>query len=122
MTTPIATQGPGTQGMQQAPFPPPFGLEQYLGPQFGGQQYGQPQFGGQQSGGQQFPGQQYGASQFQGQQHGGQQQMVAQLLPLAYQAILPQVIATAAQQIQQHVQYLVTQQLGGWGQGRQWGF
>ena len=87
MTTPITTQGPGTQTMHQTPFPPPFGLEQQLGPQI------------------------Y-----------GQQQMVSQLLPIAYQVILPQVVATATQQIQQYVQYLVSSQSGGQSGGNlQWG-
>jgi hypothetical protein len=89
--------------MHQTPFPPSFGLEQYLGPQWGGQQ---------------LPGQTFGGQQSPGQTFGGQQQMVAQLLPIAYQAILPQVVATAAQQIQQYVQYLASQQFS----GRPWGF
>ena len=39
MTTPVTTQSPATQGMSQQQrgytpgFPPPFGLEQYLGQQ-----------------------------------------------------------------------------------------
>jgi hypothetical protein len=112
MTTPVTAQGPAIQGMstqQQgyAPgFPPPLGIEQYLG---------QPQ----QSGGfpQQFPMQ----AQFPGQQFPWQQQLpaqqlvqslVSQLLPIAQQVILPHVVATATQQIPQYLQQLVAQQLG----------
>jgi hypothetical protein len=106
MTSPLTAQGPGTQAMHQTPFPVPFGLEQYPGQQ----QWGGQQFPGQLFGGQQLPGQQF--------QGGGQQQIVAQLLPIAYQAILPQVIATATQQVHQYVQYLANLQ----GGSRQWGF
>src|SRR6266480_2954899 len=91
MTTPVTAQGPAVQGisMQQQGFPPPLGIEQYLGQpqQFGGspQQYGgspqqsymQPQFPGQQ----QLPVQQIVTS------------LVSQLLPIAQQVILPQVVA-----------------------------
>src|SRR5260370_27845534 len=117
MTTPVTAQGPGIQGMstpQQgyAPgFPPPLGIEQYLGqPQNSGQpqQYGftQPQCPGQS----QFPGQQ----QLFGQQLPIQQivqSVVSQLLPLAHQVIVPQVLAIAMQQIPLHLQQLVAQQL-----------
>jgi hypothetical protein len=115
MTTPVTTQGPATQGMstQQgyAPgFPPPLGIEQYLGQpqQYGGlpQQFsmqspypGQQQFPGQQAFGQQVPIQQIITS------------LVSQLLPVAQQVILPQVVATAVQQIPWHLQQLVAQQL-----------
>jgi hypothetical protein len=107
--------------MQQTPFPPSIGLENYL-PQFAA-----PQSGWQQSGWQQFPsqtyavqpfgGQSYGGQSYGPQLHGSQQQMVSQLLPIAYQVILPQVVATATQQIQQYVQYLASQQPG----PRPWG-
>lgn len=92
MTTPLTTQGPGLQGMTtqqqgQVPgFPAPLGIEQSLGQQYGGQQ------------GQQVTG-----------------TLVTQLLPLAYQAILPQVIVTAMQQTQACLQQIVgqlTQQYG----------
>lgn len=106
MTTPITAQNPAQSmpGTQLTPFPPSFGLES---------QYG----------GQMWPGSQQ-------QQHPQQQQM-SQLLTVAYQVILPQVIATAAQQIQQYVQYLVSSQAAGQGQfsqgqfgqqHRPWGF
>lgn len=57
------------------------------------------------------------------QQFGGSQQLVSQLLPIAYQVILPQVVATATQQIQQYIQYLIGSQLGGGSSGQQqhWG-
>ncbi len=136
MTTPVTAQGPAVQGMstQQgyAPgFPPPLGVEQYLGQP---QQYRFPQFWGsppqfmggepQQNGGalhqsymqSQFP----GLQQFSGQQLPAAQQfpfqqivpvLVGQLLPIAQQVILPQVVAIATQQIAQHVQQLVHQQV-----------
>src|SRR6266568_308723 len=110
MTTPVTAQGPAGQGMstQQgyAPgFPPPLGIEQYLGqPQqygsFPQQFYAQPQFPGQQQ--PQFPGQQGPMQQI-------VQSLVSQLLPIAHQLILPQVVATATQQIPQHLQQLVAQ-------------
>lgn len=145
MTSPVTTQGPAIYGMstpQQgyAPgFPPPLGIEQYLGQpqQYGGfptqsggspMWYGSPQqfsaqsqFPGQQMQSQ-FPGQQqpfgqYGQSQQFGQQQFPIQQivtsLVSQLLPIAQQVILPQVVATAMQQIPWHLQQLVTQQLAG---------
>jgi hypothetical protein len=97
--------------MQQQGFPPPLGIEQYLGQpqQYGGQpqQYGmQPQFPGQQ----QLPVQQIVTS------------LVSQLLPIAQQVILPQVVAAATQQIPWHLQQLVAQQLA-WQQPQfgQWG-
>jgi hypothetical protein len=124
MTTPVTAQGPAFLGMsttQQgyAPgFPPPLGLEQYFGQpqQYGGfpAWYGSPQQFPMQS---QFPGMQ---SQFPGQQLFGQHHapiqqivpaLVSQLLPIAQQVILPQVVATAAQQIPWYLQQLVTQQL-----------
>jgi len=137
MTTPVTAQGPAVQGMstqQQgyAPgFPPPLGIEQYLGQpqQYGGfpQSWGSPQHftGG-------FPNQYGGAgqqshmpSQFPGQQQLPIQQivqaLVSQLLPIAQQVILPQVVAIATQQIPQHLQQLVAQQLSqqaGWQQPR----
>jgi hypothetical protein len=116
-------------------FPPPLGIEQYAGQQqpYGGfpQQWGSPQ---QFTGG--FPQQQYGGAmpslfsgqQFSGQQHLGTQPhqvqqlvqaLVSQLLPVAQQVILPQVVATATQQIPYHLQQLVISQLGqqaGWQQ------
>jgi hypothetical protein len=110
MTTPVTSQGPATHGMSNqqqgyaSAFPPPLGIEQYLG---------QPQ----QHGG--FPQQAYTQSPFPGQQQiPGQQQVPAQqvaqslltqLLPIAHQVILPQVLATAMQQIPVHLQQLVTQ-------------
>ena len=112
MTTPITAQGPAFQGMstqQQgyAPgFPTPLGIEQYLGqPQqlmggFPQQSYMQLQFPGQQ----QLTGQQLPIQQI-------VQALVSQLLPIAQQVILPQVVATATQQIPQHLQQLVTQQV-----------
>ena len=131
MTTPVTTQGPATQGMstpQQgyAPgFPPPLGLEQYLGQsqQYGGiptpyggfpspygspQQFSmQPQFSGQP--------QSFGPPQSFGQPNLPVQQivpsLVSQLLPIVQQVILPQVVATATQQIPWYLQQLVTQQL-----------
>lgn len=138
MTTPVTTQGPATQGMptQQRGymqgFPPPFGLEQYLGQsqQYGGfpQQHGgypqqshtQWQFPGQhQLTGQQFPIQ---PQQVQQPQQIQQivQSLVSQLLPIAQQVILPQVVGTAAQQIPMYLQQLVTQQVT-WQLGQQLG-
>jgi hypothetical protein len=126
MTTPVTAHGPAVQGMstqQQgyAPgFPPPLGIEQYLGQpqQYGGfpQQFmgGDPQ---QHGGATQQP---YMQSQFPGQQQLAAQQLpvqqivqtlVSQLLPIAQQVILPQVVATATLQIAQHVQQLVAQQV-----------
>jgi hypothetical protein len=116
MTSPVTAQGPAIQGMSTQQqgftpgFPAPLGIEQYLGqPQ---QYWGQPQ----QSGGLQ---QAYGQAQFPGQQLSAQQQgpvqqivqsLVNQLLPIAHQVILPQVLATAMQQIPIHLQQLVGQQ------------
>jgi len=126
MTSPAITQGsaitggPAQQGYSQG-FPSPLGIEQYLGqPQlYGGQQqpwstqqyggfqqpYGQPQFPGQQFAGQYFPGQQ-------GQVHQVVQSLVTQLLPVAHQVILPQVLASAMQQIPLHLQQFLAQQVG----------
>jgi hypothetical protein len=145
MTSPVTTQGPAIQGMstpQQgyAPgFPPPLGLEQYLGqpqqyggyfPQYGGfpTSFGSPQQFPMQSQfpsqsqvpwQSQFPGQAqvpWQAQQF-GHHHSPIQQivpsLVTQLLPIAQQVILPQVVATATQQIPWYLQQLVTQQLAG---------
>jgi hypothetical protein len=117
-----------TQQQGYAPgFPPPLGIEQYLGQpqQYGGfpQSWGSPQ---QSTGG--FPNQYGGAwqqshvpSQFPGQQQLPIQQivqaLVSQLLPIAQQVILPQVVAIATQQIPQHLQQFVAQQLSqqaGW--------
>jgi len=107
-------------------FPAPLGIEQYFGQpqqfgglaqQFGGlpqQSYVQSQFPGQQ----QIPGQQ----QFQVQQIA--QSLLTQLLPIAHQVILPQVLATAMQQIPIHLQQLcaqVAQQVSG-QLGQQWGW
>jgi hypothetical protein len=84
MTTPVTTQGPGIQGMStyqqgQVPgFPQPLGIEQSLGQQYGWQQ----------------PGQQVTGA------------VVSQLLPIAYQVILPQVLVTAMQQIQACLQQI----------------
>ena len=139
MTTPVTAQGSAVQGMstQQgyAPgFPPPLGIEQYLGQpqQYGGfpQSWGAPQqfMGGfsQPYGG--TPQQSYMQPQFPGQQLLSGQQLpiqqivqalVSQLLPIAQQVILPQVVATATQQIPQHLQQLVAWQLSqqtGWQQ------
>ena len=123
MTTPVTAQGPAIQGMstqQQGytpSFPAPLGIEQYLG---------QPQqYGG-------FPQQSYTQSQFPGQQPQVQQiaqSLLTQLLPIAHQVILPQVLTTAMQQIPMHLQQLVAQvaqqvswqqpqvgQQGGWQQ------
>src|SRR6266516_2989507 len=126
MTTPVTAQGSAVQGMstQQgyAPgFPPPLGIEQYLGQpqQYGGfpQSWGAPQqfMGGfsQPYGG--TPQQSYMQPQFQQ----IVQALVSQLLPIAQQVILPQVVATATQQIPQHLQQLVAWQLSqqaGWQQ------
>jgi hypothetical protein len=130
MTTPVTAQGLAAQGMstqQQgyAPgFPPPLGIEQY----FGQQHFGQPQhwsspqqYGGAMPSlfsGQQFPGQQHlGTQPHQVQQI--VQALVSQLLPIAQQVILPQVVATATQQIPYQLQQLVISQLGqqaGWQQ------
>jgi hypothetical protein len=124
MTTPVTAQGPGLQGMstQQGTtpsFPPPLGIEQYFGQP---QQFGSPQlYGGFP---QQFGSPQYGfphQSQFAGQQGPVQQivqSLVSQLLPIAHQVILPQVLATAMQQIPLHLQQLVTQQVA-WQLGQQ---
>jgi hypothetical protein len=117
MTTPVTAQGPGVQGIstqQQgyAPgFPPPLGIEQYFGqPQpYGG--FPQPWSSPQQLPGMQFPGQQHLATQ----PHQVQQvvqALVSQLLPIAQQVILPQVVASATQQIPYHLQQLVISQLG----------
>jgi hypothetical protein len=127
MTSPVTTQGPAIQGMstpQQgyAPgFPPPLGLEQYPGqpqqyggfvPQYGGfpAWYGSPQQFSMQP---QFP----APPQLSGQYPFPIQQivpsLVSQLLPIAQQVILPQVVATAAQQIPWYLQQIVTQQLAG---------
>lgn len=132
MTTPVTAHGPAVQGMstqQQgyAPgFPPPLGIEQYLGQpqQYGGfpQYWGSPQ---QFTGGypQQYGGaaqQSYMQSQFPGQQQLAAQQLpiqqvvqalVSQLLPIAQQVILPQVVATATLQIAPQLQQLVAQQV-----------
>ena len=109
MTTPVTTQGPAMQGMPSQQgympgFPAPLGIEQYLGQQqpYGGstqQSYMQPQFPGTQ-----LPGQQ-------NQIHQIVQPLVSQLLPIAQQVILPQVVATAVQQIQVYLHQFVTQQL-----------
>lgn len=141
MTTPVTTQGPTAQGMSQQQrgympgFPPPFGLEQYLGQP--SQHGGFPQYGGspQQYGGfpqshmqAQFPGQQQLPWLQSQNQHNPQtqqivQSLVSQLLPIAQQVILPQVVATATQQITAHLQQFVAQQVtwqlaqqGGWQQ------
>lgn len=113
MTTPVATHGPTMQGTlsQQGftqGFPASLGIEQYLG---------QPQnYGG-------FPQQSHTQSQFQSQFPQIVQSLVSQLLPIAQQVILPQVTATAIQQIQVYLHQLVTQQVnsqfgqpGGWQQ------
>jgi hypothetical protein len=111
-------------------FPPPLGIEQYFGqPQpYGGypQHWSFPQqftpgFPQQHGGampslfpGQMFPGQQHLAAQ-----PLQVQALVSQLLPIAQQVILPQVVATATQQIPYHLQQLVISQLGqqaGWQQ------
>jgi hypothetical protein len=140
MTTPVTAQGPAFQGMSTPQqgygpgFPPPLGLEQYLGQpqQYGGfpAWYGSPQqvpmqsqYAGQLPFGQQSFGQQpfgqFGQQPFGpfGQYHSQIQQivplLVTQLLPIAQQVILPQVVATAAQQIPWYLQQLVTQQLAG---------
>src|SRR5215472_4232266 len=128
MTTPVTTQSPVSQGIspqqQGYPlgFPPSLGIEQYLGQpqQYGGfpQQYAS------------LPQQSHMQGQFPGQQPFGQlpiqqivQSLVSQLLPIAQQVILPQVVATATQQIPMHLQQLVAQQVnwqlaqqGGWHQ------
>jgi hypothetical protein len=118
MTTPVTAQGPAVTGMSTQQqgytpgFPPPLGIEQYLGQpqQYGGfgQQYGglQQSYMQPQSTGQQGPIQQI------------VQSLVSQLLPVAYQVILPQVLATAMQQIPIHLQQLVAQQAA-WQQGWQ---
>jgi hypothetical protein len=122
-----------TQQQGYAPgFPSPLGVEQYLGqppqytgfPQYGGfpQHWGSPQHftGSSQYGGGtqqshmlgQFPGQQLPIQQI-------AQALVSQLLPIAQQVILPQVVASATQQIPQQLQQLVVQQLSqqaGWQQ------
>lgn len=126
MTTPVTTQGPATQGMSTQQrgymqgFPPPLGLEQYLGQsqQYGGgfpqQSHTQWQFPGQQQlTGQQFPIQPQHIQQI-------VQSLVSQLLPIAQQVILPQVVGTAAQQIPMYLQQLVTQQVT-WQLGQQGG-
>lgn len=108
MTTPVTAQGPAVQGMP-APgyppgFPPPLGIEQYLGPDrpYGGfpQQSFLPA---------QFPGWQQLFGQ-QSQIHPAAQSLAAQLLPIAQQVILPQVVAAAVAQIQVHLHQLVAQQ------------
>lgn len=108
------------QGTFTPGFPPSFGAEQYLGTT---QQYGIPTPGWPQGPyGQQAPYGQPpwspGQAQF-GQGTAGQvpqqqvqqvfQQLIGQILPIAEQMILPQVIALAVQQIQQHVQQLTAQ-------------
>lgn len=125
MTSPVMTQGPAIQGMSSQQqgytpsFPVPLGLEQYLGQpqQYGGfpqQGYPQSQFPGQQ----QIPGQQPQVQQT-------TQWLLTQLLPVAHQVILPQVLATAIQQIPMHLQQFcaqvaqqVTGQQGGWQQSQ----
>lgn len=130
MTVPVATQGTAMQGIspqqQGYPqgFPPPLGIEQYIGqpqqyPGFPQQYLGFPQqYAGfpQQVGG--SPQQSNTQWQFPGQQPFGQlpiqqivQSLVSQLLPIAQQVILPQVVATAAQQIPVHLQQFVAQQV-----------
>ena len=109
MSTPVIAQGPAMQGMATQGyaqgFPPPLGIEQYLGQ---GQQYGGfPQQPFTQS---QFPGQQQGFGQ-QPQIHQIVQSLVTQLQPIAAQVILPQVVATAVQQIQVHLHQLVAQEV-----------
>jgi hypothetical protein len=136
MTSPVTAQNPAIQGMSSqqqgsAPsFPVPLGIEQYLGQpqQYAGlaQQYGgQPQQSYLQS---QFPGQQpiLGQQQFQVQQIA--QSLLTQLLPVAHQVILPQVLATAMQQIPMYLQQLcaqvaqqVTAQQAVGQFGQQWG-
>jgi hypothetical protein len=129
-----STQGLTAQGLagsQQGTFtpgfPPAIGPEQYLGTtqQYGfpGQgwpqapygiqpPYGQPPWssGQGQFGGQGQPG--FGQGTGQLPQHQIEQvfqQFIGQILPMAQQVILPQVIALAVQQVQQQVQQLVTQ-------------
>ena len=127
----------GLAGSQQGSFtpgfPPAIGGEQYLGttqqygfpgqgwpqapygmqPPYGQSPWspGQGQFGGQsQFGGQGQPG--FGQGTGQVTQHQIEQvlqQLIGQILPMAQQAILPQVIALAVQQVQQQVQQLATQ-------------
>jgi hypothetical protein len=133
MTTPVTAQGHSVQGMPQgyAPgFPPPIGIEQLFGQsqQPGGlpgfSQYGFAQPYGS-TGQQPYMPYPLAGQQFGGQQFGGQppftaqsvpmqqiiQALVSQLLPTAQQVILPQVVATATQQIPQHLHQLVTQQV-----------
>lgn len=104
------------QGTFTPGFPPSIGAEQYLGTVQ--QQYGFPTPGWQQGPygmqapyGQAPPGfGQWTAGQVPQQQV--QQdflQLIGQILPIAQQMILPQVIALALQQVQQHVHQLVTQ-------------
>jgi len=118
---------PSQQGTFTPGFPPPIGVEQYLGTT---QQLGYPAQGWQQMPyGMQAPYGQFPWSTAQGQfgtqmppgfgqPTAGQwpqqqiqqvvQQLLGQILPVAQQMILPQVIALAVQQIQQHVQQLTT--------------
>jgi hypothetical protein len=129
-----STQGLTAQGLagsQQGTFtpgfPPAIGAEQYLGTtqQYGfpaqgwpqapyGMQppYGQPSWSPVQGqfGGQAPPGFGQGTGQLpQHQIHHVYQQLIGQILPIAQQMILPQVIALAVQQVQQQVQQLTTQ-------------
>jgi hypothetical protein len=108
------------QGTTVPGFPPAIGAEQYLGtaPQYGYQTPGWPPGPtGMQAPHGQFPWSPVQA-QFGGQaqagfgQGTGQQpfaELIGQLLPIAQQVILPQVIAMAVQQVQQHVQQLAAQ-------------
>jgi hypothetical protein len=117
---------PSQPGSVSPGFPPPFGAEQYFGVpyQHGFQPYGWPQaaYGIQAPYGQpqgpvqnpygnqgQFGFQQPNAGQFPPQQVQQLIQLVGQILPIAQQMILPQVIAQAVQLVQQQAQQLIMQ-------------
>jgi len=117
MTTPITMHN-----NPQATFPAPLGLEQVFGYQYPTAQF-PVQYPAMGFTGQQFPygiQSQYPATQLPVSYNGVYQvqQLVAQILPTVYQAILPQVVTLATQQIQHQLQQLISQQFG-WT--RQWG-
>jgi len=127
----LAAQGlagsgiPSPQGSFVPGFPPPIGAEHYFATPspYGFQTYGWPQatYGmqppyGQQPGPVQIPyhsqpafGFPPSAGQYGPQQQQLIQQLVGQILPIAQQMILPQVIAQAVQLVQQQAQQLITQ-------------
>ena len=119
----LTAQGMGIQaGSFGSPFPPPIGTEQFLGSSqaFGGQLpiSAQPGYPAQSPFGLQVPyGNHVPNGQLQAQPIIGQ--LVGQILPLAQQAILPQVIAMTTQVVQQLIAQLAVPQMSSqpfWGQ------